>query len=208
MTKVKICGITTLEDALMVVGLGADMIGLNFFEGSKRYISPEESEALVYGLSMPVLKVGIFVNATIDDILLTRTLGSLDAVQLHGDESREFISELRAYVDTYIIKAVRIRPDHIVEELNNLGADALLLDTMTDTGYGGTGETFDWTIGTEVTRFSSDLYLAGGLSPENVAEAVNFVRPYAVDVASGVESSPGKKCPKKVEAFIKNAKNA
>lgn len=208
MTKVKICGVTTLEDAVLAADLGADMIGFNFYPGSKRYISAERVASFVESLNGGVTKIGVFVNASVDEILFAKKLALLDGVQLHGSESSQFITELRDRVETRIIKAIHIRSFSDISSLGGLRVDAVLMDTYSVSDFGGTGETFDWRIAREGNEKINQLILAGGLNPENVAEAIRIVRPYAVDVASGVESSPGKKDPKKIEAFIRNAKNA
>ncbi|MEO5860333.1 MAG: phosphoribosylanthranilate isomerase [Pyrinomonadaceae bacterium] len=208
MAKVKICGITTLEDALLAAELGADMIGFNFYPGSKRYVSAERVASFVESLNESVTKIGVFVNASVDDILFAKKLALLDGVQLHGSESSKFITGLRERVETKIIKAIQIRSVSDISSLGDFGADAVLMDSYSASDFGGTGETFDWQIAQEGREKVDQLFLAGGLTPENVAEAIRIVRPYAVDVASGVESSPGKKDPKKMEAFVKNAKNA
>ena len=207
-TKVKICGITNLDDARLSIKFGADMLGFNFYHGSKRYVSPEEVDAFVQELDPSISKIGVFVNASIEEILFARTLGNLDTVQLHGDETAEFISEVRKNMDTRIIKAVRIVSQKEMDELATLGADGFLLDSFSATEYGGTGRAFDWSLASESSARSGNIYLAGGLTAENVADAIRIVQPYAVDVASGVESSPGKKDPNKLEAFIRNAKSA
>lgn len=208
MTKVKICGITNLEDANRVSALGADMLGFNFYSGSKRYVSPEYVASFVDKLADGINKVGVFVNAKVDDILFAKKLALLDAVQLHGNESSQFVAELRDRVDTTIIKAIRVRSVSDIDSMGGFGADAILLDTYSAGDFGGIGEAFDWNIARDARQSVSRMFLAGGLNPENVADAIQTVRPYAVDVASGVESSPGIKDPKKLEAFIKNAKNA
>jgi phosphoribosylanthranilate isomerase len=150
----------------------------------------------------------VFVNSPICDILLPLSVLQLDAVQLHGEETPEFISDLRIETDAQIIKAIRVKSARDISNIYKYGSDALLLDTFSAAERGGTGEVFDWSIAEQASEEAEIIYLAGGLTPENVADAVRMVRPYAVDVASGVESSPGKKDRKKMEAFIRNAKNA
>lgn len=208
MTKVKICGITNLEDAQHAVACGADMLGFNFYERSPRYVEPHLARDIVSALPDKLGKVGIFVNMEeyrVDEFI---DLIGLTAVQMHGDEDRSFVNELRKYTDLTLIKALRVNKDFRVSSVAEYGANAILLDSYSADGYGGTGSVFDWTTARAVRTLVPTLYLAGGLNPENVADAIRQVRPYAVDVASGVESSPGKKDPKKVEAFIRNAKNA
>lgn len=208
MTRVKICGITNLEDALLSIDLGADILGLNFFEKSSRYVSRRNAAAIIDKLPDEILKVGVFVNMETYRINEFVQLLKLDAVQLHGDESAGFVSELRRETDVKIIKAFRVPSDFMIERVLEFQAETVLLDKFSAEQYGGTGERFDWKIAHAVKELNVEIFLAGGLTPENVAEAVQNVRPYAVDVASGVESSPGKKDPKKLEAFIRNAKNA
>lgn len=182
------------------------MIGFNFYPGSKRYISPEYAASFVDGLA-GVTKVGVFVNASVEDILFSRKLALLDAIQLHGSESLDFIAELRDRIETTIIKAIRVRSAADLESVGAFRANAILLDAYSTVDFGGTGEKFDWRLAAEI-GIDVKLFLAGGLNADNVAEAIRQVRPFAVDVASGVESSPRKKDPKKLEAFIRNAKNA
>lgn len=208
MVKVKICGITNLEDALWAVESGADMLGFNFYEQSPRSIEPYMAKAIIAELPDAVEKIGVFVNMEEYRIGEFVDLIGITVVQLHGDEDRTYINELRANTDALVIKAARVSQSFEIDSVLEFGADAVLLDAYSAGTYGGTGECFDWSTATAVKELGLALYLAGGLTPENVADAVRTVRPYAVDVASGVESSPGKKDPKLVEAFIKNAKNA
>jgi phosphoribosylanthranilate isomerase len=206
MTKVKICGITNLEDALLSADFGADALGFNFYPGSTRYIDEGRAESIVERLTKPILKVGIFVNQTIEDIIDAEGIAELDLLQLHGNESPAFVTELRTRTDAKIIKAFRVGPDFDVKTVNEYRVDGVLLDSFSGHVWGGSGESFDWKTAKAVRDLVPELYLAGGLSPENVAEAIATVHPYAVDVASRVESTPGKKDPKKLEAFIRNAK--
>jgi phosphoribosylanthranilate isomerase len=206
MTKVKICGITDLEDAQLAVRLGADMLGFNFYEKSARYIRPNEAARIVNGLPKYVLKVGVFVNMEpyrVDEFV---SLVGLDAVQIHGDEDEAFFDELRSETNAEIIKAYRIgNGDTAISVTDEDGY--ILLDSFSES-YGGSGTTFDWSLAFEMGNVRDRIILAGGLTPENVAEAVKSVKPFGVDVASGVESSAGKKDPAKLEKFIKAAKAA
>jgi len=209
-TKVKICGITNLEDARHAASHGADMIGFNFYRASKRYISADVATriSLSIGETGPA-KVGIFVNAEIAEIAEIVENTGLNMVQLHGEEDEAFMDELRNTIATGIIKAFRVSPRFAFEEAATTMARYVLLDTHAANEPGGTGQTFDWAIASEVAaERPNTLILAGGLTADNVAEAIRTVNPYAVDVASGVETRPGKKDPAKVEAFIRNAKNA
>lgn len=208
MTSVKICGITNLEDALQAVECGAEMLGFNFYEKSRRYIAPMIARNIVCSVPDEIIKVGVFVNMEERRLAEIVDLVGLTAVQLHGDEDRAFVKELKKNTDAALIKAIRVKEGFIVNSVSGYGVDAVLLDAYSADNYGGTGTTFDWSIAIATRELVPALYLAGGLTPENVADAVQSVRPYAVDTASGVESSPGKKDPKKVERFIRNAKNA
>jgi len=206
MVKVKICGITNFEDAQAAADLGADMLGFNFFEGSKRYVERSTAAKIIRGLDDRVDPVGVFVNAEIDTIQTTVEKTGLAAIQLHGDEEPEFVATVAKTCGVPVIKALRVTPDFSVEVIRDFPVDSILLDVYSTAAFGGTGERFDWNIAVAAKQFSDRLFLAGGLTPDNVAEAVELVRPYAVDVASGVESAPGKKDPIKMEAFIRNAR--
>jgi phosphoribosylanthranilate isomerase len=208
MTMVKICGITNLEDALWAVECGADMLGFNFYGKSQRYVEPNLAREIVSSVPERVLKVGVFVNMEEHRISEFVDLVGLTAVQMHGNEDRAFIDELRKNTEATLIKAMRVHKDFLANSVCEYGVDAVLLDSYSTDKYGGTGAVFDWTTATAVKELVPALYLAGGLTPENVSDAVRTVRPYAVDVASGVESSPRKKDRRKIEAFIENAKNA
>ena len=196
MTLVKICGITNLEDALAAVDAGADALGFNFYARSPRYISPANAREITDQLPPAILKVGVFVNEELQSVFRTLTQAGLSAVQLHGDESPEYCSELAA---TYVIKAVGARDDL---DLSNYKVDAIMLDTQDDLLRGGTGRVFDWTIARRATSSVPKLFLAGGLSPENVAEAIATVKPYAVDACSSLEETPGKKNHARMRAFV------
>lgn len=208
MTKVKICGITNLADALLAAELGADMLGFNFFCGSRRFIG-ERASHITKGLPDSVRKVGIFVNQEITEIAeAVKTVG-LDMVQLHGEETPDFVAELSCHISAKMIKAFRVGSGFDTSSVKDYPVEYVLLDSLSMTGdRGGTGESFDWKIANSLSVSSTVLFLAGGLNPLNVAEAVRQVVPFAVDVASGVESKPGIKDPEKMAAFIRNAKNA
>lgn len=208
MMNVKICGVTNLEDAQLAVGFGADALGFNFYEKSPRCLSAQDAKAIAETLRSGVLKVGVFVNMEEYRIGEYVDLIGLDAVQLHGDEDADFVNRLRAETDAQVIKAFRVDANFQASSIADFPADGILLDAYSAKGYGGTGKTFDWKTAESVKALTTQLYLAGGLTPENVSEAIKLVRPFAVDVASGVESAPGKKDPEKLEAFIRNAKMA
>ena len=208
MVRVKICGITNLEDARLATRLGADALGFNFYEQSVRFLTPVAAAEIIGKLIEPVAKVGVFVNHTIDEILRTVDIATLDAVQLHGDESYRFVSDLRARCSCSIIKALRVSPTFDPNDSLDFEADGILLDGYSTNSRGGTGETFDWEVAKKVWTFVPQLWLAGGLTPENVRLAVTEVRPYAVDACSSLESAAGVKDAKKLERFISEAKSA
>jgi phosphoribosylanthranilate isomerase len=197
MTLVKVCGITSLADALAAVDAGADALGFNFFRPSPRYIAPPDARKIIDQLPETVLKVGVFVNEGIHSVVRIAEEAGLSAVQLHGDESPEYCREL---VGTYVIKAFGAG-DNL--NLKAYDVDAIMLDTKDDLLHGGTGRTFDWSIAQRTNRSVPKLFLAGGLSPENVAEAIATVRPYAVDACSSLEERLGKKNHERVRAFVK-----
>ena len=200
--KVKICGVTNVADALAAAEAGADMIGLNFYEGSPRHISLQTAMEIHRALPPFVLRVGVFVNPAED--LVMRALGEcgLSLLQFHGDETSEFCTQFGAMS----MKAFRIQNAGSLTALENYQTDAFLLDAHSKSGLGGTGETFNWDLAVEAQKFGKPIFLAGGLTPENVAEAVRQVQPFAVDVSSGVESAPGKKDAAKVRAFIETVR--
>lgn len=202
MTKVKICGITSVDDALMAVDAGADALGFVFFEKSPRYVTPETAAGIIAKLPPLVQVVGLFVNADLDVVNRSADNCGLDIVQLHGEESPEFCRLVRRRV----MKAFRIRGPESLVPLPEFRVAAYLLDAYSPNAYGGTGEVFDWDCAV-AAKEHGPIVLAGGLTTENIAAAVTQVRPYAVDVSSGVEASPGKKDPDKVRRFIQLAKH-
>ena len=202
MVKVKICGITELEDARHAIRCGADALGFVFFAQSPRCISPERAAEIIRQLPPFVANVGLFVN---EDPVRVREIAEtcrLAAVQLHGDESAEACA---AVSGRKVVKALRVRDEKSLAGAGVYEVSALLLDAWVPGRFGGTGTVFNWQLAAEMAR-SRPVILAGGLNPANVAEAVRAVRPYAVDVSSGVEISPGKKDRQKVAAFIAAAK--
>ncbi|HMT07697.1 MAG TPA: phosphoribosylanthranilate isomerase [Pyrinomonadaceae bacterium] len=202
MTKVKICGITNMEDARHAVECGADELGFNFYPKSPRCISADRAGDIASRVPSHVLKVGVFVNESRKQILKTAKDAGLDAIQLHGDEDLKFVSDLFKNSGLLVIKAVRPQTYYDAMDALDIDAHAILVDAFSTSEYGGTGLKANWERASEIWTFNSMIYLAGGLVPSNVADAIQAVHPYAVDVASGVESSPGKKDPPKVEAFI------
>ena len=198
--KVKICGITRLEDALEAARLGADALGFNFWPGSKRYVPPADARAIVRRLPPFVTAVGVFVDAPREEILRAVAASGIQVAQLHGDEP----PELCASLPLPVVKALRIANAHALAALAAYEVSGFLLDAPS-AGYGGSGKTFDWSLATEAAAVVP-VMLAGGLTPENVAEAIRAVRPWGVDVASGVERAPGVKDLAKLRRFIETAK--
>jgi len=201
MIRVKICGITNLEDALMAVEAGADALGFVFFRGSPRCISPEQAAAIICRLPPFVQTVGLFVNEEPATVNSVADQCRLDLVQLHGEESPGYCTT----VNRRIIKAFRVKDASTLDMMPNYRVAACLLDAWSPAAHGGTGTTFNWEIAARAAA-SHSIILAGGLTPENVAGAVATVNPYAVDVSSGVESAPGKKDAGKVSRFIRSCK--
>jgi len=197
MIRVKICGITNLEDALQAVETGADALGFVFCHDSPRHIFPEQAADIIRHLPPFVQTVGLFVNEAPETVNETADLCGLDVVQLHGDESPEYCEEIRRR----IIKAFRVKSITCLEPMQRYRVNGFLLDAWSPTAHGGTGRTFNWEIAA-CAALASRIILAGGLTPENVADAIQQVRPYGVDVSSGVESSPGKKDISKLHNFI------
>lgn len=205
-TRVKICGITSFEDADFAARAGADALGFNFYERSPRKIGVERAADLASRLPARILKVGVFVNEDIETILGIVSLVGLDAIQLHGDESPDFVDSLRKNTSAEIIKALRISKDFQPENVQEYHLNTILLDAYSADEYGGTGETFDWEIARRVQDFVPQMYLAGGLSLDNIADAVRLVRPFGIDACSSLEREPGIKNNIKVGAFIDMAK--
>lgn len=202
MVKVKVCGITNSGDALAAMAAGADALGFNFYRRSPRYIAPDMARAIIAELphASGVLCVGVFVNEdSAATVARMATEAGVAAVQLHGDESPEYCAELRGL---RVIKALRVGEDFAPEQAAAYRAESVLLDAYSAKARGGTGETFDWELARRTREVVSQLYLAGGLTVENVADACAAVEPYAVDVCSGVEFAPGRKDAARVRAFV------
>ena len=197
-TRVKICGVTNLEDALAAVELGADALGFNFFPPSPRYVSPQQAAEIIQELPAMVSAVGVFAGEEyakkVREIAET---ARVDSIQLHGPRTApaELLGRYR------LIRAFQVGPDFDLSGLSRYNASAFLLDGFSKDRLGGTGRTFDWSVARAAKRYGSIL-LAGGLTPENVCQAVRAVHPFAVDVAGGVEACPGKKDRAKLAAFM------
>lgn len=202
--RVKICGVTSIEDALAAVEAGADALGFMFYERSPRKISTDMASAIKNVLPPFITRVGVFADAT-ENAIRSAALCGLNALQFHGNEQPDF---LKRFSPITTIKAFRIQNAASLAMLSAYNTSAWLLDNYTPAQLGGTGTTFNWDIAVQARKLGRPIILAGGLTPENVADAVRKVRPYAVDVSSGVESAPGRKDPQKMAAFIRAAKSA
>jgi phosphoribosylanthranilate isomerase len=203
MVKIKICGITELDDALHAIACGADALGFVFYERSPRAITRKRAQTIIAALPPFVTVVGLFVN---EDPRTVREIADecgLDVIQYHGDESPETLR----MAPRRAIRALRVRESDTLDEINRYPASGLLLDAWVTGAFGGTGVLCNWEIAAEIAK-KRPVILAGGLTPENVAAAIQTVRPYGVDVSSGVEEAPGRKDHKKVAAFIKAAQIA
>lgn len=201
-TRTKICGITRVEDGAASATAGADAIGLMFYSGSKRNVALPLARAIVESLPPFVGRVGVFVNPSVEQVRAAVAQCGLTAVQLHGEETPEFCESLRGLT---VIKAFRVQDRAILQELPRFSVSAWLLDSHVAGSRGGTGQPFDWGIAKEATRLGTPVILAGGLNPDNVADAIRAVGPYAVDVSSGVEISAGVKDIEKVKRFVNAA---
>ena len=204
MTKIKICGITNLDDAVAAVESGADALGFVFFKKSPRNISPEKAAAIIAKLPAFAATVGVFVNEPREEILKIVNQTGISVIQLHGEEPPESCLLTRK-----VIKGIRVKSLESLEPLKRYQGlvSAFLLDTYAPRIPGGTGQVFSWDIALEAKNFGR-VILAGGLTPENVSEAIRLVKPYAVDVSSGVELEKGKKDHKKMRLFIERARSA
>ena len=198
--KVKVCGMTSLKDALVAVEGGADAVGFIFYKKSPRSVTMKTVREIVLELPPFVDTVGVFVDETAEQVNKIADYCNLDIIQLHGNESPTFCKKIRRKV----IKAFRIKDMQSVKKISNFQVSGFLLDTFSENLHGGTGKVFDWNLALPAKKFGP-VIMAGGLTPNNVQQAVRQIRPYGVDVCSGVESEPGIKDHKKVRAFLKNA---
>lgn len=200
MTQVKICGMTSLHDAQLAVDAGADMIGLIFYPPSPRYVTPEQARSIVAQLPAGFPTVGVFVNESLDTITHIAQTSGVQRVQLHGTESPELCHQL----PWPVIKAFRFTAQIQPETMSHYHVAALLVEGYHPHVYGGGGTPADWARVATLHHYGR-IILAGGLTPENVQEAIQIVQPYAVDVCSGVEATPGTKDAAQVRAFIRAA---
>lgn len=201
--KIKICGITNLEDALDAIELGADYLGFNFYPDSPRYIEPKKAAYIFDEIPFSVSRVGVFVNEEASKVIDLSTELNLDLLQFHGDETPEYCSEFARPV----IRVFRPQSEIDLEKIRSYDVDYLLVDAYVKNSFGGTGVISNWDLARSAAEHRP-LFLAGGLTADNVEIAIASVSPFAVDVASGVEESPGKKDYRKMEEFIKKARRA
>lgn len=203
MVKVKICGITNLEDAQAAVEEGADMLGFIFYNKSPRYIKPEKAKEIISNLPQEIEKVALFVNeekGAVADAL--SRIREINLLQFHGDETPDYCNAF----NKRIIKAIRVKNKDSIRELASYNVNFFLLDAWKKDVYGGTGLNFDWKLTENAKQYKVPIILSGGLNPDNVKKAIELVKPYAVDVSSGVEISPGKKDSELIKKFIQEAK--
>ena len=204
MIRVKICGLTRVEDAAAAVAAGADALGFNFWKRSPRFIDPARAARIVENIPSSVLTVGVFVDEEPERLLAIAEQTGVMALQLHGSETPEYVDRLGAYLK---IKALKVNDDFQPEVLQRYpSASIFLLDGYVVGMVGGTGRTFDWSLAIKAKEYGK-IMLAGGLTHENVAAAVRRVEPWGVDVASGVESEPGKKDPRLIREFVRAARS-
>lgn len=202
--KIKICGITNARDAAAAAEAGADALGFVLWEGSKRYVSVETAAKIAPLLPPHVIRVGVFVDAPEELVYRAVRECGLNVLQFHGNETPEYCTQF----GLMSMKAIRVKDEEAIELSRKYTTEALLLDAWSPAGQGGTGEMFDWDLAVEIRRLGRTVFLAGGLTAENVAEAIRKVSPFGIDVSSGVESAPGRKDHRKIQAFIQAARDA
>lgn len=203
MVKVKICGITNLEDALASIDAGCDALGFVFYKKSPRYIAPEKAKGIIKRLPKGIIKIGVFVDVREQRIKKIAKLCGLDILQFHGNESAEFCRKFKKY---RIIKAIRVSGRMDLSHILKYDPFAYLFDTFSASGQGGTGKKFDWKLVRHLGDIKKPVFLSGGLCIRNVRKAIEIVRPDWVDVCSSVEIAPGKKDHKKIADFIRKVK--
>ncbi len=205
MVRLKICGITCLEDAFLAIDAGADAIGFIFVEKSPRYISPEVAKKIIYSIPPFVQTVGVFLDEEKSVVKEICDFCGLDMIQFHGDESPEFCK----YFMPKSIKAIRVKDEKSIEKINSYRGcvKAVLLDTYKKEKAGGTGESFDWHLAIKAKEYGLPVILSGGIGPDNIKDALTMVKPFAVDVNSKLEIKPGKKSPELIKK-LKEALNS
>lgn len=210
MVKIKICGITNLDDARAAIEAGADMLGFIFYRPSPRFIEPEQARRIIDSIKRDseFIPVGVFVDEPLESLTEIVNTSGVDSAQLHGDESVAYCADLKSRLNgTIIIKALRVSGSFESVAATDYSVDAIMLDAFHDKLRGGTGETIDWETARKTRELVPRLYLSGGLAPENVAEAIELVQPYAVDACSRLELSPGRKDLSLVRAFVRAARS-
>lgn len=205
MVKIKICGVTNVEDATWVANLGADYLGIVFAKDSKRKVSLEKAKEIANVIPSYIMKVGLFVNGEPKIVNKILDVCKLDILQFHGEESPDYCNQFKGR--TEIIKAFRIKDEESLAQIPQYDCDFYLLDTFVEAEHGGTGITFNWDLALKVKEFGRPIFLAGGLNPGNVVEAIKKVEPFAVDVASGVEVSPRRKNVELMQEFVRRARS-
>jgi phosphoribosylanthranilate isomerase len=208
MVLVKVCGITNLDDALAAIDAGADALGFNFYERSPRYITPENARSIIDRLPeapQKLLLVGVFVNESLDVVKKIADTARLSALQLHGDESPEYCEALRDY---YLIKVFSAGEKFAPAAVLDYDVQAIMFDAVDKEKFGGTGQLSNWSVARQAAELFPTLFLAGGLSPDNIAEAIEQVKPYGVDACSQLERAPGLKDHKRVRAFVAKVREA
>jgi len=206
MVLVKICGITNLDDALAAVDVGADALGFNFYPRSPRYVTPETAREVTNRLPGDILTVGVFVNEELEATKKIALAAGVSALQLHGNESPEYCEALK---DRLVIKVFAASAEFKPASVLEYDVQAVMLDALDKRGVGGgTGRLSNWSVARETTKLFPKLFLAGGLSPENVGEAIEFVNPYAVDACSRLETVPGRKDHERMRAFVAAVRKA
>ncbi len=203
MTFIKICGITNLADALAAVEAGADALGFNFYRPSPRYIAPHDVWQIIAQLPETILTVGVFVNEESEVLRMIAADAGVAALQLHGDESPAYCQTLR---ERFVIKALPVGSDFDLQKMPSYEVEAVMLDAKDHKLRGGTGRVIDWWLAKEVRKLVPKLFLAGGLSVENIQEAIAAVEPYGVDACSGLEDVPGRKNHRRMRSFVSLAR--
>jgi len=215
MVRIKICGITNLADAQAAIAAGADLLGFNFYRPSPRFIEPQDARAIIdvlrpdlKKLSRTVTMVAVFVNEPAESVVRIAEETGVAAVQLHGDESVEFCQKLKTLLpDRFLIKVIRAGGEGVIDRATEYDVDAIMLDAFDAELRGGTGRTVDWKLARRTCEAVPRVFLAGGLSPENVSDAISEAQPYAVDACSALESSPGHKDAERMNAFVRAVRN-
>jgi len=207
--RIKICGLTNQSDAVAAIECGADALGFNFCRQSQRYIEMEEAEKWLATLPEQICKVAVMVDPSAEEALRAAALPFIDLLQLHGQETPAFCQAL-AEAGVKFAKAVPVKHSQSAIEMSSFGTDLVVLDSQVDGKFGGTGRPFPWSLARSFVATNPDIkvILAGGLTPENVASAIEQVRPFGVDVTTGVEASKRKKDRKRIRAFVEAARSA